>query len=92
MIKTFKDKETEKLYNAGHSRKFHAIEMPALRKLDILAAAVTLADLKVPPGNHLESLRGDREGQYSIRINGQFRVCFEWSKSYAFNVEITDYH
>lgn len=64
----------------------------ALRKLEALHAATTLEDLRVPPGNRLEALKGDREGQHSIRINDQFRICFEWREGNAYNTEITDYH
>ena len=91
MIKTFKDKETESLYNSGHSRKYKSFERIALRKLDMIHAAIVLDDLKVPPGNRLESLHGDREGQYSIRISDQFRICFIWDSGYAYSIEIVDY-
>ena len=91
MIKTFKDKETESLYNSGHSRKYKSFERIALRKLDMIHAAIVLDDLKVPPGNRLEPLHGDREGQYSIRISDQFRICFIWDSGYAYSIEIVDY-
>ncbi len=91
MIKTFKDKETESLYNSGHSRKYKSFERIALRKLDMIHAAIVLDDLKVPPGNRLEPLHGDREGQYSICINDQFRICFIWDSGYAYSIEIVDY-
>ena len=92
MIKTFKDKNAENLYNTGHSKKYKAFERIALRKLDMIAAAVILEDLKAPPGNHLEVLQGDRQGQYSIRINDQYRICFNWSDGGACDIEIVDYH
>lgn len=92
MIYNYKCKETEKLKATGKSRKFKSIERVALRKLDMLDAAVFLETLRVPPSNHLEALQGDREGQYSIRINAQWRICFMWHDSNAYNVEIVDYH
>jgi proteic killer suppression protein len=93
VIKSFRDKETEKLFNRERSRRLPPdIQQVALRKLRMLNRAVTLEDLRVPPANRLEKLAGDRAGQYSIRINDQWRVCFEWRDRDAFNVEITDYH
>ena len=92
MIKTFSDKETASLYNTGHSRKFSSIERIALRKLDMINAAIHVDTLKVPPGNRLEALKGDRQGQYSIGINDQWRVCFTWEGHDAYDVEIVDYH
>ncbi len=92
MIKSFKDKDTERLYNIGHNKKYKAYERIALRKLDMIAAAVVLEDLKIPPGNHLEPLHGDREGQHSIRINDQYRICFVWGDGGAYSIEIVDYH
>ena len=93
MIKTFRDAETERLWKEERSRRIPAnLHKPALKKLQMLNAAAALTDLLVPPGNRLESLRGDRQGQHSIRINDQYRVCFEWLESNAYNVEITDYH
>ena len=93
MIKTFKDAETQKIYQRERSRKLPAdIQQIALRKLRMINNATTINDLRVPPANHLEKLGGRREGQYSIRINDQWRICFEWRNSDAFNVEITDYH
>ena len=93
MIKTFKDEETEKVYNRRFSLKLpHSIQQVAIRKLRMLNNADSLADLRIPPANHLEKLRGERAGQYSIRINDQWRVCFEWTENNAYNVEITDYH
>ena len=93
MIKTFKDAETEKIYQRERSRKLPSdIQQVALRKLRMLNNAINLNDLRVPPANRLEKLGRDRIGQYSIRINDQWRICFEWRNSDAFNVEITDYH
>lgn len=93
MIKSFRDKETEQLSNREQSRKLpHGIQRTAMRKLWMLDAAINLNDLKVPPGNHLETLRGDRKGQHSIRINQQWRICFYWRNGNAYDVEITDYH
>ena len=92
MIKTFRDKETEGLFEGKSQKRFKAFERVAFRKLKYLAAAHDLIDLRVPPGNHLEALHGDREGQYSIRINDQFRVCFVWREGAAYEVEIVDYH
>lgn len=92
MIKGFKDKDAEELYNVGQNRKYKTIERVALRKLDMIASAVALKDLKAPPGNHLEPLQGDREGQHSIRINDKYRICFIWSDAGAYDIEIVDYH
>ena len=93
MIRSFKCKETEKVFSRQVSRKLpRDIQQVALRKLRMLNRAMTLQDLRVPPANRLEKLRGDRAGQYSIRINDQWRICFEWREGDAYNVEITDYH
>jgi len=93
MIKSFKDKETEKIFLRTFSRKLpHNIQRAAFRKLRMLNRAVTLNDLRNPPANRLEQLHGDRQGQYSIRINDQWRVCFEWSEGNSSEVEIVDYH
>lgn len=92
MILSFACRETERIFNRRRSRRFVAIERPARRKLEILNAAVRLDDLRSPPGNRLEALSGDREGQYSIRINQQWRLCFIWRNGDAHNVEIVDYH
>ncbi len=93
VIQSFKCKETEKIFSRRVSRKLpRDIQQVALRKLRMLNRAVTLQDLRVPPANRLEKLRGDRAGQYSIRINDQWRICFEWREGDAYNVEITDYH
>lgn len=93
MIKSFRDSATEKLWNEERERSFPpGIRKAGLRKLQMLNAAVVLDDLTVPPGNRLERLRGDRRHQYSIRINDQYRICFEWREGNAYAVEITDYH
>ena len=92
MIRSFRDGDTERLANDEPVRRFRAIERVARRKLEMLAAAVRLDDLRRPPGNRLEALRGDRAGQHSIRVNDQWRVCFRWSGGDAFDVEIVDYH
>ena len=93
MIKSFADKETEKLFNRQFSRRIpQNIHRPARRKLEILAAAEALNDLRIPPGNRLEKLSGSRSHQHSIRINDQWRICFEWKNSDAYQVEILDYH
>ena len=93
MIKSFADKETEKVYNQIFSKKIpQSIQRIALRKLIMIDNAGCLEDLRVPPANHLELLHGDRAGQYSIRINGQYRVCFNIEGNDFFNVEIVDYH
>jgi toxin HigB-1 len=93
MMASFRDRETERLWRLGKSRRLPPdLERRAFRKLAILNAAVTLDNLKVPPGNQLEVLRGDRAGQCSIRVNDQYRVCFVWRDGNAFAVEIVDYH
>ena len=92
MIRTFADKDTEALFDGQRMRRFVSIESVARRKLAQLQAAATLDFLRVRPGNRLEALKGDRVGQYSIRINDQFRVCFTWLDSDVYNVEIVDYH
>ncbi|MDP2981973.1 MAG: type II toxin-antitoxin system RelE/ParE family toxin [Candidatus Latescibacter sp.] len=93
MIKTFRDKETAHLFSRRFSRRFpSSLHRTALRKLTILDAAEQLDDLHIPPGNHLEKLSGNRENQYSIRINDQWRICFRWSDGHAYDVEVTDYH
>lgn len=92
MIASYADKDTEKLANGIRVKKFDAIARAALKKLAILRAATTLEDLRVPPGNRLEALAGDRKGQYSIRINDQYRICFEFKEEHAYHVEIVDYH
>jgi toxin HigB-1 len=93
MIRTFRDKETEQLFQRQASRRFPAnLHQAMWRKLAILSAAERLDDLRVPPGNRLEKLSGKRVGQYSIRINDQWRICFKWQEGNAYEVEITDYH
>lgn len=93
MIRNFKDKETQKIFERQRSRKLPSeIQQVALRKLRMLNRAETLQDLRVPPGNRLERLTGNREGQYSIRINNQWRICFKWEEGDAIDVEIVDYH
>jgi len=93
VIASFRDTETERLWWSGKSRRLPAdLRRRAFKKLAILNAAVELDNLRVPPGNHLEALRGDRSGQHSIRINDQYRVCFLWRDGNAFDVEIVDYH
>jgi len=93
MIKTFKCKETEKIFNGKKSTKFSAdIQKSATRKLWVLNNSISLNDLTVAPSLRLEALKGDRKGQHSIRINIQYRICFIWQDGNAFNVEIVDYH
>ncbi len=92
MIKSFKNRETEDLFLDISVLRFLNFERPARRKLLYLNRATCLQDLRQPPGNRLELLRGDRKGQHSIRINDQWRICFLWEKDNAFDVEIVDYH
>jgi len=93
VIKSFKDSETEKIYNLIRSRRLPGdIQQIALRKLRMINNAKTINDLRIPPANRLEKLVGKRSGQHSIRINDQFRICFEWFDENAYNVEIVDYH
>lgn len=93
MIKSFNDKETEKIFSRNHSRKLpQDIQQTAYRKLRMINNAVDVADLRIPPANRLEKLSGNREGQYSIRINRQWRICFRWEDGDAYDVEIIDYH
>ncbi len=92
MIKSFRCPDTQRLYETGKSRRFSGIASIATRKLAQLDAAETLEFLQSPPGNRLEALKGDRAGQYSIRINDQFRLCFRWQDNGAADVEIVDYH
>ncbi|NEX47963.1 type II toxin-antitoxin system RelE/ParE family toxin [Pseudotabrizicola algicola] len=92
MIASFADKRTEKLFRLERVPAFQAVERAALRKLAMLHAAVTVEDLRMPPGNRLEALSGDRAGQWSIRINDQWRLCFRWEGNDAHDVEICDYH
>lgn len=92
MISSFKDVDTRELYETGANRRFAAMARVALRKLDMIAAATKVETLRVPPGNHLEQLHGDRAGQWSIRVNDKWRVCFRWVGTNAEDVEIVDYH
>ena len=93
MIKGFRGKDTEKLFLRELSSKFPSeMRRSALRKLLVLDGAERLEDLRVPPGNRLEKLTGDRKGQHSIRINDQWRICFRWHQGDAYDVEVTDYH
>ena len=93
MIASFRDKETERLWQSGKSRRLPAdLQRRAFKKLAILNATVTLDNLKVPRGTQLEALRGSRAGQHSIRVNDQYRVCFVWRDGNALEVEIVDYH
>ncbi|MEP0548633.1 MAG: type II toxin-antitoxin system RelE/ParE family toxin [Rhodothermales bacterium] len=92
-IKSFKDKEADALFNRRRSKKIpEDTQRRALKKLRMLDAAISLDDLRVPPGNRLEALKGDRSGQHSIRINRQWRLCFVWRSGDAYEVEIEDYH
>jgi toxin HigB-1 len=92
MIRSFRDKEAERLFNSFQSRKFGTITQAAMRKLKMLDAAESLSSLRNTPGNNLEALIGDRKGQHSVRINERYRVCFEWKDGDAYDVEIVDYH
>ena len=93
MIRSFADRRTEDLFSRRRPKGWsEALTRVALRKLLVLHAATSLVDLRVPPGNRLEKLVGDRKGQWSIRVNDQFRICFSWVDGAAFDVEMTDYH
>jgi toxin HigB-1 len=92
VIRPFKTEDTERLFNDERVRQWQAIENIARRKLNMVHAAARLEDLRVPPGNRLEKLGGDRKHQHSIRVNDQYRVCFEWREGDAYDVEIVDYH
>ena len=92
MIRSFRCPDTGRLFRRETVKRFRAIERQALRKLDLLDAAPDLRTLSSLPGNRLERLKGNREGQFSIRINDQWRICFEWSEGHAYEVEIVDYH
>lgn len=92
MIKSFKCSDTRKLFETGKSKRFGSIVKVASRKLTQLEAAATLEFLRSPPGNRLEALHGDREGQHSIRVNDQWRICFRWTAAGPEDVEIVDYH
>jgi toxin HigB-1 len=92
VIRSFRDRDTERVFRDRDVRRFRALERPARRKLLLLHTAVSLHDLRVPPGDRLEELKGNRKGQHSIRINDQWRICFAWRDGDAYHVEITDYH
>ncbi len=92
MIRSCKDRDTQKLWDRIATRRFQNVEKAARIKLGFLAAARDLRDLQQVPGLRLEKLTGDRQGQYSIRINDQYRICFEWREDGAYQVEVTDYH
>ncbi len=92
MIQSFKDADSKELFEKGSNRRWTGIEKVARHKLDQLQAAINLEDLRVPPGNRLEALKGNRIGEHSIRINDQYRSCFVWKIDGAHQVEITDYH
>ena len=92
MIISFADREAERIFDGARSRRYAAVERTIERKLRSLHRATMLGDLLNPPGNRLEALKGDRAGQYGIRINGQFRICFRWEERGAYEVEIVDYH
>ena len=92
MIISFRDADTEQLFHREVSRRWANIARVALRRLRLLHRARTLADLRIPPNNRLEKLKGNREGQFSIRVNDQYRICFQWSDGNAYQVELTDYH
>jgi len=92
VIRSFRSSDTERLFRRESVRRFKTIERQALRKLDLLDAAPDLRTLSTLPGNRLEKLKGDREGQHSIRINDKWRICFVWREGHAYEVEIVDYH
>lgn len=93
MIRSFADDDTERIWRGLRARRFPPdVQAVALRKLMLIDAAERIDDLRVLPGNRLEALKGDRKGQWSIRINGQWRICFKWMKGYAEDIEIIDYH
>ena len=93
MIKSFRDAETEKIFHRRFSRRLPSdIQTVALRKLRMVSNAVDVSDLRSPPANRLEKLSGDRAGQYSVRVNDQWRICFAWRDGDAYDVEICDYH
>ncbi len=92
MIKSFRSKETERLFDRLRSRRWQSVAVVARRKLELLNAAKSLDELRIPPGNRLEALKGDRRGEHSLRINDRWRICFVWREGDAHEVEITDYH
>jgi proteic killer suppression protein len=93
MIRSFRDRDTERVFRRERTRRLAPdVQRMAQRKLAVLDAAESLQDLRVPPGNRLEKLSGDRDGQHSVRVNDQWRICFRWQDGDAHDVEITDYH
>ncbi len=92
MIKSFRSKETGRLFNRLRSRRWQSVAAVARRKLELLNAAKSLDELGIPPGNRLEALKGDRRGEHSLHINDRWRICFVWREGDAHEVEITDYH
>jgi proteic killer suppression protein len=92
VIRSFADREAERIFWREHSRRYATIESAILRKLSALNAANSISELAVPWGNRLEALKGDRKGQHSIRVNQQYRICFRWEESHVYEVEIVDYH
>jgi proteic killer suppression protein len=92
VIQSFRDRETQSIYEGRRSRRFVAIQRVIERKLAMLDAAQSLDDLRSPPGNRLEALAGDRAGEHSIRVNDQYRMCFRWTESGPTDVEVVDYH
>lgn len=92
MIRSFADRETEKVFHHRHSRRYAAFERIALRRLRQIQSVSSVEELLEPPGNRLEKLKGNRTGQWSLRINDQYRICFRWRDGDAFEVEIVDYH
>ncbi len=92
MIKSFKCKDTDRLFNDIDVKRFRNISRKTRIKLEILNAAISLNSLNIPPGNKLEALKGNRKGQYSIRIDSQWRICFKWNDENTYDVEIVDYH
>ena len=92
MIRSFRDRETEDLFHREASRRWANVARVALRKLRLLHRARVITDLRAPPGNRLQALKGERAGHYSIRVNDQYRICFRWENGDAYDVELTDYH
>jgi proteic killer suppression protein len=92
VIQSFANRETQQLFETGRSRKFGSIAVVAMRKLQVLDNTSRLDDLRQPFGNRLEALKGDRSGQYSIRINDQYRICFRWKNDQPHSLEVADYH
>ena len=92
MIRTFQCKKTDRLWNRERVKEFESIASVALRRLTALDSALALTDLLIPPGNRLEALQGDRQGQHSVRINDQYRICFTWKEEGVYNVEITKHY